>query len=203
MTELARPFAMSQPAISKHPRVLDRAGLIVDGRNAQRRPRRLEARPLAEANEWLERYRRFGTARPAPGRPARRDEGRPEEARPPRRQRSVDAQVQEALTWLQRHANARTLAGMSRYGPAPPPPRVSPMADMKELAKRLGRSHDLAEALWDTGGYEARMLAALVDDPARVTPAQMDRWCRTSTTGASATRCASCSSTARRTRGRR
>jgi DNA-binding transcriptional ArsR family regulator len=55
--ELAQPFAMSQPAISKHLKVLERAGLISRGRDAQRRPRRLEAQPLAEANQWLERYR--------------------------------------------------------------------------------------------------------------------------------------------------
>jgi DNA-binding transcriptional ArsR family regulator len=55
--ELAEPFAMSQPAISKHLKVLERAGLISRGRDAQRRPSRLEAEALAEANEWLERYR--------------------------------------------------------------------------------------------------------------------------------------------------
>jgi DNA-binding transcriptional ArsR family regulator len=57
--ELAEPFAMSQPAISKHLKVLERAGLISRGRDAQRRPCRLEAQPLAAANEWLENYRRF------------------------------------------------------------------------------------------------------------------------------------------------
>jgi DNA-binding transcriptional ArsR family regulator len=57
--ELARPFAMSQPAISKHLKVLERAGLISRGRDAQRRPRRIEAKPLAEANQWLENYRRI------------------------------------------------------------------------------------------------------------------------------------------------
>lgn len=57
--ELAEPFAMSQPAISKHLRVLERAGLISRGRDAQRRPRRLQAKPLAEATEWLEGYREF------------------------------------------------------------------------------------------------------------------------------------------------
>ena len=57
--ELAEPFAMSQAAISKHLKVLERAGLVSPGRDAQRRPRRLEAAPLAEANEWLERYRQF------------------------------------------------------------------------------------------------------------------------------------------------
>ena len=57
VTELARPFAMSQPAISKHLKVLERAGLITGDRVAQRRPRRIEARPLAEAVDWLERFR--------------------------------------------------------------------------------------------------------------------------------------------------
>ncbi|HKE14467.1 MAG TPA: metalloregulator ArsR/SmtB family transcription factor [Kofleriaceae bacterium] len=59
VTELARPFAMSQPAISKHLKVLERAGLISRGRDAQRRPCRIEGRPLADANVWLEGYRRF------------------------------------------------------------------------------------------------------------------------------------------------
>jgi DNA-binding transcriptional ArsR family regulator len=57
VTELAEPFAISQPAISKHLKVLERAGLITVGQDAQRRPRRLEGPPLAEANAWLERYR--------------------------------------------------------------------------------------------------------------------------------------------------
>ena len=56
--ELAEPFTMTQPAISKHLKVLERAGLISRGRDAQRRPCRLEARPLAEANDWLKHYRR-------------------------------------------------------------------------------------------------------------------------------------------------
>ena len=59
VTELAEPFAMSQPAISRHLKVLERAGLITRGQDAQRRPRRLEAQPLAEATEWLENYRQF------------------------------------------------------------------------------------------------------------------------------------------------
>jgi DNA-binding transcriptional ArsR family regulator len=59
VTELAEPFAMSQPAISKHLKVLERAGLISRDRDAQRRPSRLEAVPLAEATEWLAGYRQF------------------------------------------------------------------------------------------------------------------------------------------------
>jgi DNA-binding transcriptional ArsR family regulator len=59
VNELAEPFSMSQPAISKHLKVLERAGLISRGLDAQRRPRRLEAKPLADASDWLERYRQF------------------------------------------------------------------------------------------------------------------------------------------------
>ncbi|HCT77809.1 MAG TPA: transcriptional regulator [Micromonosporaceae bacterium] len=59
VTELAAPFDMSQPAISKHLKVLERAGLISRGRDAQRRPCRLEARPLKVATDWLENYRGY------------------------------------------------------------------------------------------------------------------------------------------------
>jgi DNA-binding transcriptional ArsR family regulator len=59
VAEIAQPFAMSQPAISKHLKVLERAGLISRGRDAQRRPSRLEAQPLAEASAWLASYRQF------------------------------------------------------------------------------------------------------------------------------------------------
>ena len=62
VNELAAPFDMSQPAISKHLKVLERAGLISRGREAQRRPRKLEPRPLAEATDWIERYRRIWEA---------------------------------------------------------------------------------------------------------------------------------------------
>jgi DNA-binding transcriptional ArsR family regulator len=57
VAELAQPFAMSQPAISKHLRVLERAGLVSAGHEAQRRPRKIEGKALGEANAWLERYR--------------------------------------------------------------------------------------------------------------------------------------------------
>jgi DNA-binding transcriptional ArsR family regulator len=62
VTELAQPFAMSQPAISKHLKVLERAGLIARGRDAQRRPCRLVATPLADASDWLDGYRQFWEA---------------------------------------------------------------------------------------------------------------------------------------------
>lgn len=57
--ELAEPFAMSQPAVSKHLKVLEQAGLISRGRDAQRRPCRIEGEAFAEVEEWLENYRRF------------------------------------------------------------------------------------------------------------------------------------------------
>lgn len=79
---------------------------------------------------------------------------------------------------LRRLATRNTLEGMARYAiPSARAFGVS-MADMKVLAKRLGRDHELAAGLWETGWYEARMLATLVDEPDRVTPAQMDRWCK-------------------------
>src|SRR5882672_7214155 len=63
VNELAEPFDMSQPAISRHLRVLEDAGLVSSAQEAQRRPRRLEATPLAEASAWLEGYRKFWSAR--------------------------------------------------------------------------------------------------------------------------------------------
>jgi DNA-binding transcriptional ArsR family regulator len=62
VNELAEPFDMSQPAISKHLKVLERAGLISIGQDAQRRPRRLEAEPMQEANAWIEKYRKIWEA---------------------------------------------------------------------------------------------------------------------------------------------
>jgi DNA-binding transcriptional ArsR family regulator len=59
VTELAEPFAMSLPAVSKHLKVLERAGLITRGREAQWRPSRIDAAALKEIDDWLERYRRF------------------------------------------------------------------------------------------------------------------------------------------------
>lgn len=62
VNELMAPFSMSQPAISKHLKVLERAGLVSRGHDAQRRPRKLEAQPLAEATEYLQRYREYWEA---------------------------------------------------------------------------------------------------------------------------------------------
>ena len=63
MNDLAKPFKMSQPAISKHLKVLEKAGLISTGLDRQRRPRRIEAAPLEEANKWIERYKQFWEVR--------------------------------------------------------------------------------------------------------------------------------------------
>ncbi|HET9253056.1 MAG TPA: DNA alkylation repair protein [Candidatus Eisenbacteria bacterium] len=92
--------------------------------------------------------------------------------------RPVRERVSAVIAMLRRKASKRNVEGMARYGiPSGNALGVS-VGDLRKLAKTLGRDHDLAEALWDTGIYEARMLASFVDDPARVTPAQMDRWCR-------------------------
>jgi 3-methyladenine DNA glycosylase AlkD len=90
----------------------------------------------------------------------------------------IQDEVRAVLASLRRSATKRTLDGMARFAiPSDKAFGVS-MARMRLLAKRLGRNHELAEALWQTGYYEARMVATLIDEPARVTPAQMDRWSR-------------------------
>ena len=80
--------------------------------------------------------------------------------------------------WLNKHSSARTREGMARYGIPSENASGVTVADIRSLAKRLGRDHDLALALWETGSYEARMVTPFIDEPDRVTPAQMDRWCR-------------------------
>lgn len=87
--------------------------------------------------------------------------------------------VDEALHWLERRASRRVRDDMrNRYGIVTAKAYGVPMGLIQQLGKRLGRDHDLAQALWATGWYEARLLTAYVDDPARVTAAQMDRWAR-------------------------
>lgn len=87
-------------------------------------------------------------------------------------------EVREVLAWLKRHGTKRNRDGMARYAiPSKKAFGVS-VGALRQLAKRLGPNHELAAALWKTGWYEARMLATFVDEPARVTPAQMDRWVR-------------------------
>jgi 3-methyladenine DNA glycosylase AlkD len=89
-----------------------------------------------------------------------------------------NASVASVLAWLKKHSSDATREGMARYGiPSENAAGIS-VADIRLLAKRLGRNHALALALWETGSYEARMLTPFVDEPDQVTPAQMDRWCR-------------------------
>jgi 3-methyladenine DNA glycosylase AlkD len=91
---------------------------------------------------------------------------------------SMEAQVQEALVWLEENSTERDRENLVRFAISTSKAFGVSMTNMKVLANRLGRNHEFAAALWDTGWYEARMLASLIDEPARVTPVQMDRWCR-------------------------
>lgn len=84
--------------------------------------------------------------------------------------------VSAALTALREAATDHDLANLARFGIDAPHALGVSMANLQRIAKRLGRDHALAAALWETGVYEARMLASLVDDPSLVTSEQMDAW---------------------------
>ena len=84
--------------------------------------------------------------------------------------------TRDIIAWLRRRGTARNRAGMDRFAIRSAKVFGVSMATMRPLVKRLGHDHDLALALWETGWLEARILAGFVDEPARVTPAQMDRW---------------------------
>jgi 3-methyladenine DNA glycosylase AlkD len=86
--------------------------------------------------------------------------------------------AKEALAWLERHATTATRDGMARYALPSDHALGVTMADMKALSKQIGPNHEVAAALWKTGVYEARTVAALVDEPEQVTAAQMDRWAK-------------------------
>ena len=91
---------------------------------------------------------------------------------------SDHASVREVLRWLERRGRRRNREGMERYGIRSAKRFGVSMATMRPLVKRLGRNHDLALALWETGWLEARIVAALVDEPAKVTRGQMAAWAR-------------------------
>ena len=91
---------------------------------------------------------------------------------------ALEDQVQAALKWLKSHSTKATREGMARYAIPSDHAYGVAMKDIKALGKTLGRNQALASALWDTGVYEARMLASFVGDPAQLTSAQMDRWCK-------------------------
>jgi len=91
---------------------------------------------------------------------------------------SVEATIQGCLADLKKASTRKDFANLKRFGIDAPKALGVSMAHIQKVAKPLGRDHALAEALWKTGVYEARLLASLVDEPEKVTPAQMDRWCR-------------------------
>jgi len=93
--------------------------------------------------------------------------------------RAKRAEVQVVLASLERAGSTKVRAEMStRYGIYTDNAFGVMMRDMQAVAKSIGTNHELALALWDTGTYEARMVASMIDDPAKVTSAQMDRWCK-------------------------
>jgi 3-methyladenine DNA glycosylase AlkD len=89
-----------------------------------------------------------------------------------------DWDVETALAALKRRARTATLESMARFAIPTDHALGVAMKDIQLVARGIGRDHALSAGLWKTGFYEARLLAAYVEDPARVTPAQMDRWCR-------------------------
>ena len=111
-------------------------------------------------------------ARGTTGRRATAEQATAGDARP------VEDRVREILAWLERRGTKKNREGMARYAIVAEKVFGVSVADLQRLAKEYARDHDLALALWDTGWYEARMLAAFVDEPERVTAAQMDRWAR-------------------------
>jgi 3-methyladenine DNA glycosylase AlkD len=91
---------------------------------------------------------------------------------------AADERACEIVAELRRRGSKSTRDGMARY--AIPSDRAFgvTVGTLKQMSKRIGRDHRLALALWETGWYEARMLAAFIDDPAQVSVSQMERWCR-------------------------
>lgn len=112
--------------------------------------------------------------------PARQKTSKPATKRstPATRTRDSASDVAYALGWLEKRGTKKNRDGMARYGIVAKKVFGVSMGTMKSLAKELGRDHALSQALWKTGWYEARMLASLVGEPDRVTPAQMERWAK-------------------------
>ena len=92
--------------------------------------------------------------------------------------RDMKAKVDYAIHWLQRRGTKANREGMARYGIVAKKVIGVSVGSMRTLAKELGRDHALSRALWKTGYYEGRMLAALVGEPDRVTPAEMERYAK-------------------------
>lgn len=96
----------------------------------------------------------------------------------PKLSKNIKVQANEVVAALRQLATEQTRDGMTRYAIPNDKAFGVLMGDLQKLAKQVGRNHDLALALWETGWYEARMITAFIDEPERVTKAQMDRWCR-------------------------
>ena len=96
----------------------------------------------------------------------------------PRSDEPVDQRVKAALAKLETLSTDKDRKNLVRFGISAPKAFGVSMANIQRVAKDIGRSHELAAALWSTGWYEARLLTSFVDDPVQVSSAQMDRWCR-------------------------
>jgi 3-methyladenine DNA glycosylase AlkD len=90
----------------------------------------------------------------------------------------ADPRVGQALAWLEKHSSKSVRAGMARYAIPDDKALGVRMANIQKLGKLLGRDHSLALQIWKTDVYEARMLCAYIDEPEKVTPAQMDAQAR-------------------------
>ncbi len=114
---------------------------------------------------------------PAAKAPTRRPKGLPKASSDGPPGGSIAEQVRWVLGWLEAHSSKAIRDGMARYAIPSHNAIGVAMKDLKALGKQIGHRHELALALWKTGGYEARMLTSFIADPARITSAQMDRWC--------------------------
>ncbi len=103
---------------------------------------------------------------------------KPAPRKSPRTAAALKAEVTAALAWLKKNRSPQVREGMARYGLPSDNALGVRVGRIQKLGKQLGRDQELAEALWATDVYEARILAAYVGEPARVTPALMDQWCR-------------------------
>ena len=89
-----------------------------------------------------------------------------------------EAELVEALRWLAEHGSEETIAGLDRFGIDAREPFGVGVGELRHYARALGRSHRLAELLWETGHYEARLLAAFVGEPEQLTVARMNAWAK-------------------------
>jgi 3-methyladenine DNA glycosylase AlkD len=136
----------------------------------------MSANARAAAPARAAKPRRAGQPRAAAKRRSVATTADPQSLETPRAQ--LDAEVREALDWLERHATEKTRDSMGRYGIIAPSALGVSVGDVRALGKRLGSQHALALALWSTGIYEARLLAAFVADASELDAQQMDHWCR-------------------------